>query len=341
MGNPDVKPEQTVQYEIGYRQALTTRSASTPPPSTRTSGISSASSSSRPTTTPSTRASPTSIFGNVVGVTLSMDFVEYGPLANRDRLHVQQATGNSKRSARDRDRAEAGEDPRPREIPFNWDQRHTFNSTITYAEPRYSLSAIIRAASGQPYTPVLDAGYGFGLEANSGASRPGFCSICAAQCGEDLRHADQQSSDGPSTFSTATISTGTCSRARAVPITRASRKPTRRRWPIRRALFAAPDRVRGSVWVRRPCEDDRGRVREDDAGGRMHAGLVAPRARGAPDRARQHLAAAGGVPTPVPPTQRGQLDAERSGSHDANGMRTVFWNYGMVGDYPADPRMWT
>jgi len=47
--------------------------------------------------------------------------------------------------------------------------------------------------------------------------------------------------------------------------------------------------------------------------------------------------AAGGVPTPVPPDQRGQLDAERSGFHDANGMRTVFWNYGMVGDYPADP----
>ncbi len=47
--------------------------------------------------------------------------------------------------------------------------------------------------------------------------------------------------------------------------------------------------------------------------------------------------AAGGVPTPVPPDQRGRLDAERSGFHDANSMRTVFWNYGMVGDYPPDP----
>ncbi|MBE0564391.1 MAG: hypothetical protein IH621_00400, partial [Krumholzibacteria bacterium] len=25
------------------------------------------------------------------------------------------------------------------------------------------------------------------------------------------------------------------------------------------------------------------------------------------------------------------------GQHDANNIRTVFWNYGMVGDYPADP----
>ncbi len=45
----------------------------------------------------------------------------------------------------------------------------------------------------------------------------------------------------------------------------------------------------------------------------------------------------GDVPTPVPPDQRGRSDAERSGFHDANSMRTVFWNFGMVGDYPNDP----
>jgi len=39
----------------------------------------------------------------------------------------------------------------------------------------------------------------------------------------------------------------------------------------------------------------------------------------------------------VPPGQRGQIDAERSGFHDANRIRTVFWNFGMVGDYPPDP----
>jgi hypothetical protein len=39
----------------------------------------------------------------------------------------------------------------------------------------------------------------------------------------------------------------------------------------------------------------------------------------------------------VPPDQRGRLDAERSGYHDAANIRTVFWNFGMVGDYPADP----
>ncbi len=43
------------------------------------------------------------------------------------------------------------------------------------------------------------------------------------------------------------------------------------------------------------------------------------------------------VPTPVPPDQRGTSDAERSGFHDANNIRTVFWNFGMVGDYPQNP----
>ena len=39
----------------------------------------------------------------------------------------------------------------------------------------------------------------------------------------------------------------------------------------------------------------------------------------------------------VPPEQRGRIDAERSGFHDAANIRTVFWNFGMVGDYPPDP----
>jgi hypothetical protein len=49
------------------------------------------------------------------------------------------------------------------------------------------------------------------------------------------------------------------------------------------------------------------------------------------------VSAGADVVTPVPQEQRGRLDAERAGQHDANNMRTIFWNYGMVGDYPRDP----
>lgn len=38
-----------------------------------------------------------------------------------------------------------------------------------------------------------------------------------------------------------------------------------------------------------------------------------------------------------PPELRGRLDAERSGVHDASNIRTLFYNFGMVGGYPPDP----
>ncbi len=39
----------------------------------------------------------------------------------------------------------------------------------------------------------------------------------------------------------------------------------------------------------------------------------------------------------VPKAERGTIDAERQGTHDAANIRTAFWNYGMVGDYPNNP----
>jgi len=39
----------------------------------------------------------------------------------------------------------------------------------------------------------------------------------------------------------------------------------------------------------------------------------------------------------VPKDQRGGFDSERAGTHDAANIRTVFWNFGMVGDFPPDP----
>lgn len=39
----------------------------------------------------------------------------------------------------------------------------------------------------------------------------------------------------------------------------------------------------------------------------------------------------------VPPEQRGKIDAERQGTHDANRMRTQFFNFGMVGDFEVNP----
>ncbi|MEM0961061.1 MAG: hypothetical protein AAGK21_00810 [Bacteroidota bacterium] len=44
------------------------------------------------------------------------------------------------------------------------------------------------------------------------------------------------------------------------------------------------------------------------------------------------------MPLPTtPPEFRGRIDAERQGLHDANRMRTLFYNYGMVGDFEGNP----
>jgi hypothetical protein len=174
MGNPDVKPEKTVQYEIGYRQAVTPLigvDVTTFYKDVRDLlGVEFISTYNNAEYAHLTNAD----FGDVVGITLAMDFIEMGPLGIALDYTWQHANGNSSDPRETATRAEAGEDPRPRLIPFNWDQRHTFNATLTFTEPRYSLSTIIRVASGQPYTPVLDAGYGFGLEANSGRKPSGM-----------------------------------------------------------------------------------------------------------------------------------------------------------------------
>ena len=44
------------------------------------------------------------------------------------------------------------------------------------------------------------------------------------------------------------------------------------------------------------------------------------------------------TPLPVTPSEwRGAIDAERTGTHDANRIRTLFYNFGMVGDHEGDP----
>lgn len=39
----------------------------------------------------------------------------------------------------------------------------------------------------------------------------------------------------------------------------------------------------------------------------------------------------------TPPAERGRIDAERAGLHDANRIRTTFFNFGMVGDFNGNP----
>ncbi len=168
MGNPDIKPEKTVQYEFGYKHAIT------PDLGFDFSifykdirdllGVEFVS-----TYAAAEYARLTNIdFGNVLGFTIALDQRRMGPISTMVDYTWQRAMGNSSDPRETATRAAAGEDPRPRQIPLNWDQRHTLNATILLELPgSIAVSTIIRYGSGQPYTPALKAGFGGGLEANS------------------------------------------------------------------------------------------------------------------------------------------------------------------------------
>ncbi len=169
LGNPDVKPERTVQYQFGYKhelrdwlgldltlfykdirdllgvEILTTYNNA------------------------EYRRLSNADFGNVIGLTIALDQRAIGLLSTSLDYTWQLAKGNSSDPYETAARKDAGEDPRPRQVPLNWDQRHTFNLTATVAQPgEFNVSGVLRAASGQPYTPAIETGFGGGLETNSG-----------------------------------------------------------------------------------------------------------------------------------------------------------------------------
>lgn len=169
MGNPDIKPERTVQYQFGFKQALT-----------RDLGLDLSMFYKDirdllgvefiSTYNGAEYARLANVdFGSVEGVTLSLNQRNLGPLSATLDYTWQVGRGSSSDPRETATRAAAGEDPRPRQVPFNWDQRHTVNATLTLSNPAsYTVSGIFRFSSGQPYTPTVTSGFGGGLETNSG-----------------------------------------------------------------------------------------------------------------------------------------------------------------------------
>lgn len=177
MGNPDVKPEMSVQYEFGYKQSLTddfgVEFTVYYKDIRDLLGVEFISTYNDAEYSRLSNAD----FGTVKGIIVALDHRALGPVSLALDYTWQHAQGNSSDPNETANRAAAGEDPRPRVVPFNWDQRHTLNMTLALESPgRYSASMVLRAASGQPFTPVTEAGgFGYGLEANSG--RKPLCAV--------------------------------------------------------------------------------------------------------------------------------------------------------------------
>ncbi|MEM0961060.1 MAG: TonB-dependent receptor [Bacteroidota bacterium] len=168
LGNPDLDPEFTAQYEFGFKSLIT-----------RNIGVDvslfykdirdllgvefiqtfAAAQYARWTNTD---------FGNVRGFTASLNQRNLGPLSTTLDYTFQYADGNTSDPRETFNRAAGGDDPLPRVAPFNWDQRHTLNATAIVARPdNFNVTGILRLGTGQPYTPSLGTGFGANLENNS------------------------------------------------------------------------------------------------------------------------------------------------------------------------------
>lgn len=168
MGNPDLKPEKTIQYEFGYKQAFSdffgTQVAFFYKDIRDLLGV-----QFIDTYTAASYARFTNVdFGQVYGFTISLYQKNLNYFTSSLDYTLQYAFGNSSDPRETANRAAAGKDARPRAIPFNWDQRHTLNISVVYNNPAlFILSTIIRIGSGQPYTPEIGTGFGADLETNS------------------------------------------------------------------------------------------------------------------------------------------------------------------------------
>jgi len=177
MGNPDIRPEFTQQYEFGMKQEFA-----------RLLGIDLSvyykdiedllGVEFIDTYADSRYARYTNVdFGSVYGVKATVEYRLSASIAFSLNYTFQNALGNSSDPQETANRASAGEDPRPRQIPFDWDQRHTLNLSVALLEPKsYTATVILRYGSGSPYTPAVGSGFGAQLERNS-SPKPAWVTV--------------------------------------------------------------------------------------------------------------------------------------------------------------------
>ena len=173
MGNPDLKPEFTTQYEFGFKAELTnylgTDLSVFYKDIRNLLGIQFIS-----TYNDAIYARYTNVdFGNVSGFTISLIERNIGAIHTTIDYTYQVATGNSSNPMETFNRIQAGYEARPTVQPLDWDQRHTLNTTVSLIQPDdYSITGILRFQSGVPYTPQNLSVLGGQLEPNSGR-KPG------------------------------------------------------------------------------------------------------------------------------------------------------------------------
>ncbi|RKY98028.1 MAG: hypothetical protein DRQ03_03560 [Candidatus Hydrothermota bacterium] len=175
MGNPDLRPQRTVAYEVGYKQAISDNI-----------GFEITGYYKDIRDLLATKLVPTYVQGdnytvytnrdyaNVRGISTYLKFRDIGNFSFEIDYTYQIAEGSNS-APRDlfADIKHGVEEPKTT-VPLDWDERHKINGTITYHKPKnFTISLIGTYGSGLPYTPTDERGNRIGDE-NSGRKPPRF-----------------------------------------------------------------------------------------------------------------------------------------------------------------------
>jgi hypothetical protein len=172
-GNPDLEPQRTIMYEIGFRQELfdvfnvdltsfyrDIRNWITAGPFVTTRNL----------VTYSTYINKD--YSNVKGITLTLG-KQYSDFYSFDLNYTYQVAEGSNSTPEEEFFAQSsGNEPTLFLIPLDWDQTHLFNFNFYVGTQDWGASLIARYGTGLPYTPEItqytsDRGISSGLQRNS------------------------------------------------------------------------------------------------------------------------------------------------------------------------------
>ena len=150
-GNPEIRAEKTVQYEMGIWMELMPRMGLEL--SVYYKDIYDLQSAIVYTTYNQIKYGVYSNkdYGNAKGFELKYDYAS-GPLAFVLNYTLQYTRGNADNPTSTYSREGQSLDPVPYLVPLNWDQRHTANATLVYSGRNYGLTLTGYMNSGRPYT---------------------------------------------------------------------------------------------------------------------------------------------------------------------------------------------
>lgn len=155
-GNPDMKPQKTVMYELGVNQEIITDLSidltgfyrdvrdwvSTGVPIDIGGGTQYITYENKD-------------YSNVRGVVLSVDKKYHDHYWFNLSYTFQIAEGSNSDPGDAFGAIQANREPRKYIIPLNWDQRHTLNGAFYYGSDRWGATLNARFGSGYPYTPTV------------------------------------------------------------------------------------------------------------------------------------------------------------------------------------------